>query len=1391
MDRKNSLSAFIPRNLWPLLRGGDSTCRLEGSALFADLAGFTQLTDSLAVIGKEGAEELTRILNDFFSAMIKIVHRDGGDIIRFGGDAMTIFISSGPDEAVATALRLQRECLNYQKVETRAGAFVLGMKIGVSAGKLFLSLAGDDKVGYDYFAAGSSLDLSAEAEHHAKQGQVVLCPKAVAALSSSSFKVTPVGDGFAVVEPLPDSEAAPESPARDNGNCLPSEEEMLRFLPGFIREKSLIKEERQVGEHRRTTTLFLSFKGLDYDNDPNSVPMAKTVYKEVAGLVKKYGGSVNKMDMGDKGSKILALFGSPVALEHQEEMGCRCAIEIVGNQAIQKIIKDIKIGLTVSSVFSAYVGCDERREYTVMGNGINLSARLMSAAPPNGVLVSDDVYEKAKESIEFKTLEPISVKGKIEKVPVFQPLKVSLLLKTFKNFVGREEKIEIVLNGIKDQEFASNIAITGPAGIGKSLFLMQVKSKCDEERIETIYTKLASYDKEKFFGAWKAIIYHCLETDAAEEPQVMAEAISKEIEEGDRKYIPLFNDLFRLNIPENSSTKALTSKDRKDIFFAIISRLIIKKISGGPHCIFIDHMDYADPSSIEFLGELSTDAKGTSLKILVTLRETSVASFKEILRDAETIILESFSEKEIKEFLVQIEEFASPPQTFLDFLLKKTGGNPKFLGEIVSIIKKQKLAFIGPSGRFEVDEDKLSSAIFPDTLQSLFLARVESLKEEEKQLLKSASVLGSSFSIDTLGAITESSGDDVIKKIRELEYTGLVRMDTWGVRHYASFTDNLLRDAIYDSLNFQLKRELHLKVALYLEKEGSASQRVGPVLARHYESAGEEDKALVYLWKSAEYSRSLYDNRSAFDYLGRFVAISEKRGASPSSDKNFLDALMYYADVQQELGRIAEADVLYQRILDEIKEVGQDTVKATSRLADNKRRMGSLKESLELYDKALEGAKQLKDEALQCRIFLDSGVPLAMMSKMGKAMDHFQRAENIAVKLNDFPSLVYALMNRGLVEYSKGKLEGAKSLLQKARETAKERDLKSYLALITANLAQVYFEMGEYEKALAICKEAVEVSMQFGYRNHLVIAMTNKALFETMLGRYDEAELSSDKALLAAGHYEMGYLISTNYHVKSLLLLVDGAFSKALEYQRKALAIYIKGGHFGEALGCLSEIISITNFLNLPELAVPIVGENVLKLQNELQNVTRTWTISYNAHYNFHRFLLGEIDSCEAIDNMENVLERARESGILWLVADVGNVLLKLYQKEENHSKAAETGMDLFPLLSTHYCPLILPRFLITLANSLAKSDSQDELESVLESLATYESFLDRGTYGLEYSLLLNTLDLSHSDEKARSKLNGAKNIAAMILENENDEKIKEALLLLPTIQAIMKKGRG
>ena len=173
--------AYIPRDRRRALATGATMAdRVQGAGLFADISGFTPLTEALATeLGPHrGAEELTAVLGRVFHEVITELDRFGGDVIYFSGDAITCWID-GDDgaRATASALAMQAAIARVGTVVTPGGSTVtLAMKVAIAVGPARRFVVGDPAIQLIDVLAGRLVDDLAETEHHAGKGEVVLDP---------------------------------------------------------------------------------------------------------------------------------------------------------------------------------------------------------------------------------------------------------------------------------------------------------------------------------------------------------------------------------------------------------------------------------------------------------------------------------------------------------------------------------------------------------------------------------------------------------------------------------------------------------------------------------------------------------------------------------------------------------------------------------------------------------------------------------------------------------------------------------------------------------------------------------------------------------------------------------------------------------------------------------------------------------------------------------------------------------------------------------------------------------------------------------------------------------------------------------------------------------------
>ncbi|MFQ5436175.1 MAG: adenylate/guanylate cyclase domain-containing protein, partial [Anaerolineae bacterium] len=402
----------------PTVPSAPSVQFFTAAVLFADVSGFTPLAEALAQKGPEGAEALTRVLNTYFSRMITLIERRAGEVVKFSGDAMMV-VFPAPAGQMGDAVRRAQEAAEamqgamdeFSRLETIAGPVELGMKIGIGVGQVSAFSVGGEQDKWEYVIAGDPLRQVAEAEHSAERGEIILSPEAKGALSaypSSGYRSVAI-----------DWEMLSE-------NQIKAAEVALRaYIPEIITSRLAAGQSGWLAELRRLTVLFVSVvQGLDYAQS-NAIDRLQAFTHAAQTTILRYEGSINKIAVDDKGTILIGLFGAPpFAHEDDPERALRCALDLQGAARAQGL--RLAIGVTTGQVFSGPVGSDTRREYTVMGDIVNLAARLMSVAvkalrqeerenqfrDENGIRCDDETYQAAAGRLTFHQLSPVYVKGK-------------------------------------------------------------------------------------------------------------------------------------------------------------------------------------------------------------------------------------------------------------------------------------------------------------------------------------------------------------------------------------------------------------------------------------------------------------------------------------------------------------------------------------------------------------------------------------------------------------------------------------------------------------------------------------------------------------------------------------------------------------------------------------------------------------------------------------------------------------------------------------------------------------------------------------------------------------------------------------------------------------------
>jgi class 3 adenylate cyclase len=267
--------------------------RKNGSVMFADISGFTNMSEKLTSKGKEGSEEISRIINEVFEILISLVSSSGGSVYKFGGDAITVFFPVTIEKKIVlnTAIEMQKAISEFSKIKTIAGTFLLKMKIGLAFGSSLIGQLGKESKGY--FIAGDTLDTACDCEHSANQDDIIVTKEFYGLIHKENY------------EKIKKFYKVSYSKDTDTGiNLKKIKRKQAKWHKNFINNVLVNREMSgggtKSGELRNCTVVFLNFTGVEYDKNFN-YNVLNNFYTLVLSTVGKYNGFINKIQTTQDG----------------------------------------------------------------------------------------------------------------------------------------------------------------------------------------------------------------------------------------------------------------------------------------------------------------------------------------------------------------------------------------------------------------------------------------------------------------------------------------------------------------------------------------------------------------------------------------------------------------------------------------------------------------------------------------------------------------------------------------------------------------------------------------------------------------------------------------------------------------------------------------------------------------------------------------------------------------------------------------------------------------------------------------------------------------------------------------------------------------------------------
>ena len=725
-------------------------------------------------------------------------------------------------------------------------------------------------------------------------------------------------------------------------------DKIKRYLPKGLTEKILSQKDKIEGERKQVTVMFCDMEGftplVERLGPEEAYSVMDQVYEILIHKVHDYEGTVNDMT----GDGVMALFGAPIALEDAPQRALRSALsihrEIAKFNDQRKGIKPIRmrIGVHTGPVVVGTLGNDLRVEFKAVGDTVNLASRMEGLAEPDTIYVTEDTFKLTEGLFRFEALGKKKVKGKEEPVPVYKVLstkedvyrpRLGFERMIYSEMVGREKELDRlelqvmrVINGK-----GSVVNIIGEAGIGKSRLVAELKNYDVMKKVALFEGRAISIGRNLSFHPIIDLLKHWarIRGDDSEAAALskLETAVRRVYPEEVDEVLPFVATLMGMKLSGRYAerVKGIEGEALEKLILKNVRDLLIKSTELTPLVIVTEDLHWSDTSSIELMESLFRLAetqrilfvnvfrpghKETGDRIVETIKERLPSYYVEI-------VLQPLDERISETLINNMLNIRGLQHAVIDQIVERAGGNPFFIEEVVrSFIDEG--AVVAKEGAFEVTE-KIDTMVIPHTINDLLMARIDRLEEETRNLVKIASVIGRSFFYRILTGVARAI-EEIDNRLSYLKEIQLIRERRRMEELEYLFKHALAQEAAYESILLRKRKELHLKVAVSIEKVfKERMHEFYGMLAYHYSMGEDLDKAEEYMIKAGEEALRSSASREAINYYQEALSLYlNKYGDTAEAEKlvmleknialaffykgEYANALVYFDNVLKRLG---------------------------------------------------------------------------------------------------------------------------------------------------------------------------------------------------------------------------------------------------------------------------------------------------------------------------------------------------------------------------------------------------------------------------------------------------------------------------------------------------------
>ncbi|MBI3920006.1 MAG: tetratricopeptide repeat protein [Armatimonadetes bacterium] len=948
-------------------------------------------------------------------------------------------------------------------------------------------------------------------------------------------------------------------------------------------------------ERRRVTILFadvMGFTAMSEKLDPEEVfRLMNRCFSELGKVIARHEGTIDKF-IGDC---VMALFGAPIAHENDPERAVRAALEMqVALSEFAARLREqtgtnlqMRVGLNSGLVVAGVVGSEQKQQYTVMGDAVNLASRIETTARPNSVLVSETVYRQTLRLFQYQAWEPIRVKGKEQPVSVYEVTGEKPAAGAFgyggdrSTFVGRDAELQIMRDALSRSTDATRavMSVVGQSGIGKSRLLEEFAKIIHNHGLVCLRSGCPFGESRNAYRTWRILLSQLCGIKEGDDHSQQKAAISEtlaEIEPGLQESLPYLADVFGLPRPEGTDAQA-AKRATQHAVRTVMSALARKR----GLVVIVDDVQWMEPLSLEIMDTLTADLDSERFLLVTAYRPEFTPSWA-AREGSITLNLKGLSDTECEKMAAAL--LGAEPQSLpilRSLIVERAAGFPLFVEELVrSLVDTGWL--VSEDGQWKETHDPHHVQL-PETLEAIVTARIDLLRPPVKHALQCAAVIGKSFPVEVLRAVA-GLHVDFAPSVAQLETAEFIEELTPQPSWEYGFRQSIIQDVAYQMLLIELRHQYHEAVASTIEAlSGARLEDQYEKLAYHYSRSDNVVKAVDSLILSGAKALRLFATSNARSFFTEALETLDRLPVEARAERR-RDAHRCYealGDVATLTGEYVEARSRYHQVLDELSLTCKGSLDGSLRvhIAALKRKIGDvyMRES-----EAAEALRWLRDGLAEVEEGRSAGAQgevakiwseLAGVSfRLGdytEAADQASRGLAQAERVNSPKEISDCCLVLGVVQHSSGDYDSAGDLLRRSLTIREELGDLVGIASALNNLGNLSSDGGRYQEADEFFRRSVEMRERMGHTEGMSAGLVNRGNVACNLGRFREAEAHYRQALALAHRIGNNYTATFALVNLGRVQLARGEVAEARETLNTAA---IESGRLG-----LQDLLSLTH----------------------------------------------------------------------------------------------------------------------------------------------------------------------------------------------------------------------